>query len=130
MRELEPASEQYNDYRGTVALDDPHRDEKLYEMLGLDHRICTVMAMELWGGRVGEGEMASGVRAHVVYRDEGHTAEEIMQAGEVVVHERSIDADDELALRLLRDCFKRWHITFTAGYVHEQGIRVLIDDDE
>jgi hypothetical protein len=126
-RELEPASEQYNDYRGTVALDDPHRDEKLYEMLGIDHTEWSILAMELWGGRVGEAELTSGVRVYVVPA-KSESADEIMQRGEVTVREIECDGND-LALALLRDCFKRWHVTFTRGYIAEQGIRVVIDDD-
>jgi hypothetical protein len=121
-RVFESADVQYNHWRGTAALDDPHDDGLLETMTGFDPKEWTIMAVDLWGGRVGQGELVSGVRVYVSPND-GGTGDDIMAAGEVTLLEIEI-RDDELALALVRDCFKRWGFRFVRDFMHEKDIRV------
>jgi hypothetical protein len=123
-RRLTPASVQYNDWRGTAALDNPHRAEKLYELLGVDQDEWSILGLEMWGGRIGEGDLTSGVRVFVAPA-ESTTADEILKRGEVTVLEVALD-DAELVWRLLRDGFKRWAITVTPSYFAERDVRVTV----
>ena len=52
---LGEATEQYTDLKGTVAFDDPHDDDLLYELAGLDREQWTIVGVSVAGGRIGQG---------------------------------------------------------------------------
>lgn len=135
---LGEATEQYTDLKGTVALDNPHEDERLYEIAGLDSERWAIVGVSLAGGRIGSGELASAASVYVVDRSLAKRHDDWVPLarendGYLPVRQISLDVDDA-GMRLLQHVFKRWTIHAVASGFVEKGIDLEItevfDQDE
>jgi hypothetical protein len=70
---LGAASEQYNDWLGTIALDDPHDAsselDPLYALSGLDREQWSIVGVSMAGGRIGVGDLSSAASVYAVSRE-------------------------------------------------------------
>lgn len=111
---LGPASEQYDDWLGTTALDDPHDDDALYHLAGLDPEEWTIVEVSMAGGRIGIGDVSSAASFYAVSRELVQSYEDFVgvaseYGGRLPVVQFSLDIEQS-GLRLLEHVFKRWTI--------------------
>jgi hypothetical protein len=118
---------QYDDWKGTVAWDEPDQMEALHDLLGIDRGSWHIVAMHIWGGRVGSGDLTSGVFAYAIPASAGNTFEEIVAAGELEVTEFQVRSENA-ALQLFEHVFKRWGIHATSKGFLERGIPFKVVD--
>ena len=116
---LGAAEEQYNDWRGTVALDDPHDEDVLYTVSGLDRDEWTIVGVSMAGGRVGLDDLASAASVYAVSRSLVAKFEDFADVarrydGKIPVVQVSLDIS-QAGLRLLDNVFKRWTIHALVG---------------
>jgi hypothetical protein len=129
---FDDAAVQYDDWKGTVALDSPNRDAMLYDVFSLDPGEWNIVGIDIWGGRVGEGKLTSGVRAYIAPMKSGEKYEDFVARGEIEV--REVGATHAgAALHLFEHVFKRWSIHAIPRGFHREGVRLRImesvDDD-
>jgi hypothetical protein len=103
------ASVQYNDLRGTVSIDGPDDDERLYELAGLSKDEWFIAAYEIYGSY---GSTSARVWAIPQNQANYDRWEEIARQGKKTVAAQRFDfqvEDEDAALALLK-LNKRWNI--------------------
>jgi hypothetical protein len=127
---LGAASEQYDDWLGTVALDDPH-DDSLYAVAGLDRDEWTIVGISLAAGRIGVGDVTSAASVYAVSRDLVTKFEDFADVarqygGRIPVVQFGLDVE-QAALRLLELVFKRWTINVVTGGIARDYDLAIMD---
>jgi hypothetical protein len=125
---LGDASVQYNDMRGTVAIDGPDFPEELYQLAGLDRDEWSIVGYEIYGGY-------EASYAHVWAMPIGSaTYEDLKTAaarGETTIKARRfdfLDGEKDAAVKLL-ELNKRWSIHVRGGGFVEHGLDLEDDSD-
>lgn len=112
MAKLTAASVQYDDYKGTVALDGPDRGEALYELAGISRDDWFIAGIEV-GGFYGNTyayiwALPAGDGGYDAWEAQANTGDFTLRAKRFPVDVES----ENIALRLLT-VNKRWHIQAT-----------------
>jgi hypothetical protein len=128
---LGPAREQYSEWLGTIALDDPHDgDEAFYALSGLSRDEWAIVGVRISGGRLGMDELFSAASFYAVAREHGSTFEELTAFASS--HNNRLPVVEVgltvTGLRLLENLYKRWTIHATAAGLAEMGIELAIVD--
>lgn len=120
-RRFGPASVQYDDWHGTVALDNPDDVHELERIAGIDHEQWTVCGMSIFGGEgVGVAASVLAVRRNLVGQFDDWARVTAGNGGAVPVTE--FDLPSGTALGLLQR-FKRWTLHATPREaIAEQGL--------
>jgi len=127
---LGAASEQYDDWLGTAALDDPNDLDPLYALSGLDREEWTIVGVSLAGGRIGVGDLSSAASVYAVSRELVTRFEDFAEVaarydGRIPVTQVGLDVE-QAGLRLLENVFKRWTIhALVRGIARDYDLAIM-----
>ncbi len=106
---LGKAGVQYGDLTGTVAIDEPDDDARLYELAGLSRDEWFIVAYEIYGSYASTGAYVWAIpREDVGYEEWEEMANK--GATTVAAHRFDFEVDDDDAALTLLTLNKRWSI--------------------
>lgn len=120
-----PARVQYNDWKGTVAFDEPDYPERLYKLAGLDPEEWSIVGLSIWGGRVSDGELISGVNVYAARAPHRTGLDELTEDGRISVFEVEVEHEGT-ALHLFEDVFQKWSIHAKLAAIEQREIQLEI----
>lgn len=123
-----PADLQYNDWKGTVALDDPDDENRLYELARLSRNEWTIVGIDFFGGYDSSWAVVYAIERSRVseFDDWARVAGEndgLIPVTRIEIHSKTHD----VGLAAL-SMFKRWdiHARLASG-IHAQGFDLTIE---
>jgi hypothetical protein len=122
-----PANVQYTDWKGTVALDEPDYPERLYKLAGLDPEDWSILGLNIWGGRVDDGELKSGVHVYAARAAHRTGLDELTKDGRISVVEVEVEHEGA-ALHLFEDVFKQWSVHAKLAALEQREIQLEITE--
>jgi hypothetical protein len=126
---LGPARVQCNDWKGTVALDEPDYPERLYKLAGLDPEEWSIVGLNIWGRRIGDGKLVSGVNVYAARAAHRTGLDQLTEDGRISVVEVEVEHEGT-ALHLFEDVFEEWSIHAKLAALEQREIQLEITEHD
>lgn len=123
-----PADTQYNDWKGTVALDDPDEPRELLELAGLDFDEWSIVGVDFYGSYGSSWVVLYAVERSKVNNFEDWARVAAENDGLIPVTRFEVHPKDTNGGLAALSLFKRWDIHARLRHaIHDQGFDLIVE---